>query len=104
MGLFRKRKALDPLVVDQAAAHASISPQDNVPGAPAPDLETIAHSNAGSEALAGGAWGVTIGHGANSEIDPKSVVRALMANQRTRSLSRRERSSRHQLLESSGDT
>jgi len=74
VGLFRKRKALDPLVVDPVAAQSSISPQDNVPGAPAPDLETIAHGNAGSEALAGGAWGVTIGHGANSEIDPKSVV------------------------------
>ena len=74
MGLFRKRRALDPLVVDPVAAQSSISPQDNVPGAPAPDLEAITHANAGSEALAGGAWGVTIGYGANSEIDPKSVV------------------------------
>jgi hypothetical protein len=74
MGLFRKRKALDPLVVDLVAAHSSTSPQDNVPGAPAPDLEAIAHGNAGTEALAGSAWGVTIVHGANSEIDPRSVV------------------------------
>ena len=74
MGFFRKRKALDPLVVDPVAARSSISPQDNVPGAPAPDLEAIAHGSAGSEALSGGAWGVTIGYGANSEIDPKSVV------------------------------
>ncbi len=54
MGLFRKRKALDPLVVDLVAAEASTSPQDNVPGAPAPDLEAIAHGNASSEALAAG--------------------------------------------------
>jgi hypothetical protein len=38
--------------------------------APAPDLAAIALGNAGSEALAGGAWGATIGYGANSEIDP----------------------------------
>jgi hypothetical protein len=74
MVLFRKRKALDPLVIDPVAAQSSISPQDNVPGAPALDLEAIAHGNAGSEALAGGAWGVTIGYGANSEIDPKSAM------------------------------
>jgi hypothetical protein len=74
VGLFRKRQVLDPLVVDPVAEQASISPQDNVPGAPAPDLETIAHGNAAPEALVGGAWGVTIGFGANSEIDPKSVV------------------------------
>lgn len=74
MGLFRKRKALDPLVVDPVAAQSSSSPQDNVPGAPAPDLEAIARGSAGSEALTGAAWGVTIGHGATSEIDPKSMV------------------------------
>ena len=74
MGVFRKRTVLDPLVVDPESAKLSISPQDNVPGAPTPDLERIAHGNAAPEALVGGAWGVTIGYGANSEIDPKSVV------------------------------
>jgi hypothetical protein len=73
VGVFRKRKALDPLMVDPIAAQSSISPQDNVPGPSAPDLETIVHSQAGSEALLGGRWGVTIGHGANSACDPKSV-------------------------------
>jgi hypothetical protein len=74
VGLFRKRKAIDPLVVDPVAAQSSSSPQDNVPGAPAPDLEATAHGNAGPEALTGAAWGVTIGHGATSEIDPRSWV------------------------------
>jgi len=74
VGVFRKRRALDPLVVDPIAAQSSIAPQDNVPGPSAPSLETIAHSAGASEALVGDRWGVAIGHGANSEIDPKSVV------------------------------
>ena len=72
--MFRKRRTLDPLVVDPIAAQSSIAPQDNVLGSFAPSLETIAHSAGSSEALAGDRWGVAIGLGANSEIDPKSVV------------------------------
>ncbi len=75
MGLFKKRRALDPLVVDPVAAQSSTSPQDNEPGAPALELEDIAHESvAGSDALTGGQWGVTFSHGPYAEIDPKSVV------------------------------
>jgi hypothetical protein len=80
VGMFRKRRALDPLVVDPIAAQSSIGPQDNLPGPSAPSLETIAHSAGDSEALLAARWGVPLSHAANSALDPKSVEPLPMPN------------------------
>jgi hypothetical protein len=69
----KKRKPLDPLTLDPLAEQASITPQDNLPGPSAPDLEGIAHGQARSGGLVG-RDGIAIGNGANSTRDPKSDV------------------------------
>jgi hypothetical protein len=84
VGLFRKRKALDPLVVDPVAAQSSISPQDNATGPSAPGTEAIAHSEEGSDGLVAGRWGEEIPLGTNATLDPKSVEPLLISDEETK--------------------
>jgi hypothetical protein len=45
VGIFRKRRALDPLVVDPAAAGSGKAEQDNSAGRDDPSFEDIKHED-----------------------------------------------------------
>jgi hypothetical protein len=78
VGLFsRRRKPLEPLVIDPFAARSATSAQDNLPGPSAPDLESLENHDAIREAQRGSFGRGNVGVGPavlrNTKLDPYSV-------------------------------
>jgi hypothetical protein len=66
MGLFRKRKAIEPLVVDRSVVQPGAEIQDNFPGREVPDFEAKEAAEVAHTAAEGPAG--------RTSIDPESVA------------------------------
>jgi hypothetical protein len=69
--VFRRRKSLDPLVVDQTAVVPEASIQDNDPGPTAMDLEALAEAGGDREALESGPSRISYSPGA---FQPRKIL------------------------------